>query len=133
MESRTSTSSFMDILRDFTAVLNSPITISGKILTPSEMRRKRALLARERLSKKGARVSSPRAITDDMQGLLTFRGMINMGIETPYSINGQDFLIDSATTIIGEIKFGTPVTVKGSMGKNGKLSARVITTASPAQ
>lgn len=132
MESRTSSTSFMDILRDFTAVLNSPISISGKILTPSEMRRKRALLARERLSKKGGRVSSPRAANAESEALLTFRGMINTGIETPYSINGQDFMVDSSTTIIGEIKFGTPVTVKGTMGRNGMLSARVITALSPA-
>ncbi|MCB0311373.1 MAG: hypothetical protein KDD42_09060 [Bdellovibrionales bacterium] len=119
MEQRNNLSSFF---KGISEVLTQPISLTGRPLSASEIREKRAARARKQWQHQldGDDNSAPQVSHFTMHGTLT------PGQSSPYSINGQDFKIDERTFSVGDLEVGKTATVKGFVDQDGAKHARSI-------
>ena len=113
---------FNEILKGLTEVLTTPVSLTGRPLTPEESRRRRADKARQRLSR-GVFPSS-----EESEAEITFviQGTIHHGSEVQFAIDNKDFSITPETWMLGKISVGSKATVKGIVNDDGKRIAKSI-------
>lgn len=54
-------------------------------------------------------------------------GKVEKGVHTPYSINGEDFIVGEKTEIYGNLRMGATAEVSGIIHEGNKKIAEVVT------
>lgn len=122
------------LVKGFAAALGRPVSFSGRFLSPAEVRQRRAEKARRSLrtkygiSAKHSALSANGASTISVAQLepFTLQGKLEPGEDSAFSINGQDFVLDDSTWMIGELVFGARATIKGVISERGERLAKSI-------
>lgn len=120
----------MGFFREITNVLSTPISASGRLLSASDLRRKRSEKARQRLTSSDPapieRSSSDGRSPGPGSTLMMLQGIIEPGQASAFSIQGVDFMIEDSTWIVGDVKLGAGAVIKGFSGEDGIFTARSI-------
>ena len=114
---------FNEILKGLTEVLTTPVSLTGRPLTPEESRRRRADKAKRRLSR-GVFPSSSE--TRDAEIGFIIQGLIEAGSSAQFAIDQKDFSITPETWMLGKISIGAKATVKGIVNDSGKRIAKSV-------
>ena len=114
----------MEIMKELSTVLTTPVTITGRPLSAEELRHKRKQRARKRMLGKSG---SLEFVNEPSQFIL--RGLIEEGDKSPFSVDGQDFIIEDATWVVGIVVPGALATIKGVIERDGQHHAKSIVVA----
>ncbi len=114
---------FNEILKGLTEVLTTPVSLTGRPLTPEESRRRRADKARQRLSR-GVFPSSVQPSENEISFVI--QGTIKPGSVAQFAIDDKDFSITAETWMLGKISIGAKATVKGVVHAGGKRVAKSV-------
>lgn len=119
--------SVLTIVKGFASALGRPVSFSGRFLTPAEIRQRRAEKARRSLHRKyGIRANGASTISVAQLEPFNMQGKLEPGEDSAFSINGQDFVLDDSTWMIGELVFGARATIKGVINEHGERLAKSI-------
>lgn len=105
-------SGVLTLLRDIGVIFTKPISLPGGRPNREKIRSE----ALKRMGKPSSNIPS-QDITQPYQRKITFtlEGEVKTGIDTMYSIDGEDFDMDDSTFMFGDLSVGSQAIVKGHL------------------